>query len=72
MNRWLPTAENINALPAPVKAYIHDLIAQTDHAGMVAENVFLKDQVRQLEHKLEATKNAYEAAYDGMIDAQSK
>lgn len=46
---WLPTAENINALSEPVKDYIYHLETMADPAGMVAENVLLKDQTRQLD-----------------------
>lgn len=46
---WLPTAEAINALPEGPRAYIHALVAQTDPAGMVAENTLLRDQTRQLD-----------------------
>ena len=49
---WLPTAANINALPLPLRNYIHDLITNADPAGMVCANIFLKDQVHQLEFKL--------------------
>lgn len=40
---WLPTAENINKLPGPVRSYIHELTANSDPAGTIQENVFLKD-----------------------------
>jgi hypothetical protein len=42
---WKPTSENINNLPAPFRKYIHDLITNCDPAGMVAENITLKDNV---------------------------
>lgn len=47
---WLPTAANINALPAPLRAFIHELetVAQCDPAGLVAENIILRDQVREM------------------------
>lgn len=46
---WLPTAENINALPKPLFEYIYHLETMADPAGMVAENALLKDQTRQLD-----------------------
>jgi hypothetical protein len=46
---WLPTSANINALAAPVRRYIHDLITNADPSGMVAENTLLRDQTRQLD-----------------------
>jgi hypothetical protein len=38
----LPTAEAINALPEPLRPYIHDLATNTDPAGMVGENIILR------------------------------
>lgn len=52
-DNWLPTSENINALPEPVRKYIHDLHATTDQAVLVRENVLLRDQVRALSKLLE-------------------
>lgn len=46
---WQPTAANINALPAPVRNYIHELVANCDPAGMVAQNIFLRDQCEGLQ-----------------------
>lgn len=46
---WLPTPENINALPASVRDYIHGLEANADPAGMVRENVQLRDANRGLQ-----------------------
>jgi len=39
---WTPTPENINALPLPLRRYIHDLQTQVDPAGTVRENFTLK------------------------------
>lgn len=33
---WTPTPANINALPEPVRDYVHQLIANADPAGTVA------------------------------------
>lgn len=58
---WLPTPKNINALPEPVRSYIADIETRSDPQYTMQENVFLKDQVRQLEHKLQKCKSAIEA-----------
>lgn len=50
--KWLPTSENINSLPEPVRNYIHDLISNTDPANMVSENTLLRDQTRMLDAKI--------------------
>lgn len=56
---WIPTAEAINALPAPLFKFIHYLETHVDPAEMVRENFQLKDQVRTLEIALaEATGQA--------------
>ena len=41
---WLPTADNINALPETLRRYIHDLATLCDHTGIVAENILVKDR----------------------------
>lgn len=50
---WLPTADNINALPDPLRRYIHDLETMADPAGLVQENYELKAQVRAVEAMME-------------------
>lgn len=50
---WLPTPENINALPEPVRKYIRDIETNIDPQGMVRENVLIKDTCRALVIKLE-------------------
>ena len=45
---WTPTPENIKALPEPVRRYIHDIEANCDPAGIVAENTLVRDQNAQL------------------------
>jgi hypothetical protein len=45
---WTPTSENINALPDPIRKYIHDLHTNCDPAGMVRENVLLREEVKRL------------------------
>lgn len=53
---WLPTAENINALPEPVRAYIHDLISNCDPSGNVATIAILRDSVEALLKQVEELK----------------
>jgi hypothetical protein len=52
-NGWLPTPENINALPEPVRKFIHDLETNTDPARIVRENILIKDTCKALVIKLE-------------------
>jgi hypothetical protein len=46
---WRPDPEHINAVPQPVRKYVHDLMTNADPAGMVAENTLLRDTVAVLE-----------------------
>ncbi len=50
---WLPTAENINALPEPVRNYIADMQTNADPPSMVADNIIMKDTIKTLEKMLE-------------------
>lgn len=45
---WRPTPANINALPKLIRNYIHDLETICDPAGMVAENVILREDLKAL------------------------
>jgi hypothetical protein len=49
---WLPDAEHLNALPQPIRQYIHDLETRADPAGDVAEIAFLKDTVEALQARI--------------------
>ena len=42
---WKPTSENVNALPEGLRSYVSGLETMCDPAGMVAENVHLKDEI---------------------------
>ena len=53
---WLPTPENINALPEPVRKFIHDLETNADPAHIVRENILIKDTCKLLLSKLEEKK----------------
>jgi hypothetical protein len=46
---WQPTPDAINALPEPVRRYIHDLETRCDPAGEVRELVIARDTIRSLE-----------------------
>lgn len=46
---WQPTAENINALPEPVRHYIHDLVSNADPAGTARDLTITQDTIRELE-----------------------
>lgn len=50
---WLPTIENINALPEPVRNYIADMQTNADPPSMVADNIIMRDTIKALEKKLE-------------------
>jgi hypothetical protein len=51
---WQPTPENINALPEPVRRYVHQIETLSDPADLVRENALLKQQVAALLKKLGA------------------
>ena len=43
MDKFVPDADHINALPGPLRRYIHDVEARADPAGDVAEIALLKE-----------------------------
>ena len=43
MDKFIPDADHINALPGPVRRYIRDLETRADPAGDVAEIALLKE-----------------------------
>lgn len=43
--KWLPTADNVNALPEPVRRFVHDLATRCDPAGDTAALTGLRDQL---------------------------
>jgi hypothetical protein len=45
---WLPTADNINTLPDPVRRYIHDIETRCDPTGDIQTIACLRDQVKGL------------------------
>lgn len=58
---WKPTPEAINALPEPLRKYIHDIETNCDPAGMVRENVMLRDQTTGAEKELERCREEAQA-----------
>lgn len=46
---WLPTSANINALPYPIRKYIHDLETRCDPAGDIRELTIARDTIRAME-----------------------
>ena len=57
---WLPTAENINALPEPVRNYVAGLETNADPPSMVQDNIIMRDTIKTLELKLEEGKEVTE------------
>lgn len=49
LSAWTPTSEKINALPEPVREYIHNLETHADPAGTVRDLTIAKDTIRALE-----------------------
>jgi hypothetical protein len=59
MDRFIPHADHINALPGPLRRYVHDLETRADPAGDVAEIALLKEnnaalwaRIRELEAQM--------------------
>jgi len=61
LDGWTPTPENANALPEPVRKYIHDLETRCDPAGDVRTIAILRENVRALEAKLAEERAMLEA-----------
>jgi hypothetical protein len=51
---WLPTAENVNALPDPLRRYIHDLETRADPSGDLRDKAIAQDEVAMLRAALNA------------------
>ena len=69
---WEPTVENINALPDPLRAYVHALETNADPSGMVRDNTILREQLaglqimfRKSQDALAATPAAVEVPAEG-------
>lgn len=46
---WLPTVENINCLPEPVRKYIHEIETMSDPSGIIRENAIARETIKSLE-----------------------
>lgn len=57
---WLPTAENVNALPEPLRRYVHQLETHADPQLTIQENFELREQVRALEAMLQRERETRE------------
>lgn len=55
---WTPTAENINALPEPVRRYIHDLETNADPAGNLQRLAHLEQENAALRKRLAGAQGA--------------
>jgi hypothetical protein len=52
LDEFLPDSGHINALPRPLRRYIHDLETRADPAGDVAQIAILKETVAALEARI--------------------
>lgn len=50
---WLPTPENVNALPEPLRRYIHHLATHADPQLTIQQNWELRERVAELEALLQ-------------------
>jgi hypothetical protein len=52
LDEFRADAEHINALPGPLRRYIHDLETRADPAGDIAQIAFLKETVVALQARI--------------------
>lgn len=45
---WTPAPENINALPEPIRKYVHDLETNADPAGNIRESICQRENAEAL------------------------
>src|SRR5215472_3382067 len=50
---WLPTAENVNALPEGIRRYVHDIETRYDPAHDVQKMALQADTIRGLDAKVQ-------------------
>jgi hypothetical protein len=50
---WMPTEDNLNALPTPLRRYIHYIHANVDPAGTMRENFRLRQENAALKRAYE-------------------
>lgn len=63
--KWQPTAEHINALPDPIRRYIHDLETRCDPAGDIRTIAVLRDERDALLAKCQALEAELERLKSG-------
>jgi hypothetical protein len=54
---WQPTAENVNALPAPLRRFIHDLETKCDPSGDVRTIWSQREQIDGLVKRVRELEN---------------
>lgn len=69
LQHWLPTAAAVNALPEPLRHYIHGLETRCDPAGDTRELTIARDTIRALEAQLAAREQ--EQANDPLKDLRA-
>ena len=70
-DNWLPTPEHINALPAPIRRYIHHLETRCDPAGEVAELMLTRDQNAQLQERLDQLSRSARYALREVVNGET-
>jgi uncharacterized small protein (DUF1192 family) len=50
---WTPTSDNINALPLPIRRYIHDLSTDADPSGTIREAICQRENALALTRRVE-------------------
>lgn len=63
--QWIPTADAINALPEPLRRYIHDIETRCDPAGDIRELTLARDTIRYLEAQLREANEVIDRFRDG-------
>lgn len=69
---WLPTPDNINALPGPVKRFIHDLETNCDPAGIIRENIVGGDIITALTKECDALRAENERLTQEILDLRQR
>ena len=52
-DNWMPTEDNLNALPTPLRRYIHYIHTNVDPAGTMRENFRLRQENAALKRAYE-------------------
>lgn len=56
--KWAPTAANVNALPEPIRLYVHDLETRYDPAGDIRTIAVLRETVEALMAEIKELREA--------------